>query len=113
MTMQEKLEVLMTTAKEEVLRQIADRPDPEDREILIEFSGWCRLYPDKVKFQFIGDDATEAYFEYHEIDGNQWLKLDEEIREFYILADAAQAVEDSDDLEWMTLDVIEQQYRGG
>tara|TARA_Y100000310_G_C19996754_1_gene496592 strand:- start:30 stop:344 length:315 start_codon:yes stop_codon:yes gene_type:complete len=104
----------MTTAKEEVLKLIADKPEPEDKEILVQFSGWCRLYPSKVKFVFIGDDADEAYFEYHEIDGNQWLKLDEETRDqYYILADAAQTVKDSDVLEWVELDVIEQQWHGG
>ena len=104
----------MTTAKEEVLKLIADKPEPKDKEILIQFSGWCRLYPNDVKFVYIGDDASDAYFEYHEIDGNQWLKLEEETREqYYCLKDAAQAIKASAVVEWSELDVIEQQWYGG
>jgi hypothetical protein len=75
-----------------------------EQDILIEYSGWCVIDPDKVKFQCITND--EACGE-QIITGKEWLKLDDDMKSNYILENAVDAMRDSDDGEWDTLEVSE------
>jgi len=52
-------------------------------DILVEFSGWIRVTPEKVSFVKIGiqDERPDI------INGEQWLALDKDDRDDYILED--------------------------
>ena len=54
-------------------------------DILVEFSGWIRVTPEKVSFVKIGiqDERPDI------INGEQWLALDKDDRDDYILEDLA------------------------
>ena len=50
-------------------------------KIIVSCAGWCEADPDKVRFQSIRDDDTQDMY----ITGTEWLSLDEEAREDFIL----------------------------
>jgi hypothetical protein len=50
-------------------------------KIIVSMAGWCEADPDEVRFQFLGDDDTQNSY----ITGTEWLSLDEEAREGFIL----------------------------
>jgi hypothetical protein len=49
--------------------------------IIVSVAGWCEADPDKVRFQSLRDDDTQGMY----ITGNEWLSLDEEARDGFIL----------------------------
>ena len=71
-----------------------------DKNILIEYSGWCTITSDKVKFHRINKINDEADI----ITGEEWLKLDDSIRPSYILGNTIDAIRDADDGEWLMLE---------
>ena len=69
------------------------------KDIIVEYSGWIRIEPQKIKFQYIGqNDLPEI------IDGVQWQALSEDDRSDYIIEDAIAAMRDSEDGEWDSLE---------
>ena len=69
-------------------------------DIIIDFSGWVRMTPKKTLFICIGDDKPD-------IDGEQWIALDDEQRSDYILDDIIAAQRDCDDGNYSLIDVFE------
>ena len=73
------------------------------KDIIVEFSGWVRITPDKVRFRQITDNEKPST-----ISGVQWLALDEETRYGdYVLEDFLAAQRDSHDGELIDLEVFE------
>ena len=70
-------------------------------DIVVEYSGWIRLSPQNIRFEYIGQDDMPQ-----NIDGVQWQALSEDERGDYIIEDAIAAIRDSDDGEWMDLDAL-------
>jgi len=69
-------------------------------DIIVDFSGWVRMTPKKTLFICIGDDKPD-------IDGEQWLALDDEQRSDYILDDIIAAQRDCDDGDYSLIEVFE------
>ena len=69
-------------------------------DIVVEYSGWIRLSPQNVRFEYIGQDDMPQ-----NIDGVQWQALSEDEQSDYILEDAIAAIRDADDGEWVDLSV--------
>jgi len=69
-------------------------------DIVVEYSGWIRLSPQNIRFEYIGQDDMPQ-----NIDGIQWQALSEDEQGDYILEDAIAAIRDADDGEWVDLSV--------
>ena len=69
-------------------------------DIIVEYSGWIRLSPKNIRFEYIGQDDMPQ-----NIDGVQWQALSEDEQDDYILEDAIAAIRDADDGEWVDLSV--------
>ena len=69
-------------------------------DIIVEYSGWIRLSPQNIRFEYIGQDDMPQ-----NIDGIQWQALSENEQSDYILEDAIAAIRDADDGEWVDLSV--------
>ena len=68
------------------------------KDIVVEYSGWIRLSPQNIRFEYIGQDDMPQ-----NIDGVQWQALSEDEQGDYILEDAIAAIRDADDGEWVDL----------
>lgn len=68
-------------------------------EILIEFSGWIKLSPEKINFVNIGSKEEKT------INGTEWIKLSEEERSDYVVEDLIDAQRDAEDGCYDTIDV--------
>ena len=68
----------------------------ESKDIVVEFSGWVKLSPQNIRYQYIGGDESVTEF----ITGVEWQELDEEAQSDYIMEDAIAAICDADDGEW-------------
>ena len=69
-------------------------------DIVVEYSGWIRLSPQSIRFEYIGQDDMPQ-----NIDGVQWQALSEDEQGDYVLEDAIAAIRDADDGEWVDLSV--------
>lgn len=69
-------------------------------DIIVEYSGWIRIEPQNIRFEYIGQDDMPQ-----NIDGVQWQALSEDEQSDYILEDAIAAMRDADDGEWVDLSV--------
>ena len=69
-------------------------------DIIVEYSGWVRMSPKNIRFEYIGQDDMPQ-----NIDGVQWQALSEDEQGDYILEDVIAAIRDSDDGEWVDLSV--------
>ena len=69
-------------------------------DIVVEYSGWIKLSPQNIRFEYIGQDDMPQ-----NIDGVQWQALSEDEQSDYILEDAIAAIRDADDGEWVDLSV--------
>ena len=69
-------------------------------DIIVEYSGWIRIEPQNIRFEYIGQDDMPQ-----NIDGVQWQALSEDEQSDYILEDAIAAIRDADDGEWVDLSV--------
>ena len=69
-------------------------------DIIVEYSGWIRMNPKNIRFEYIGQDDMPQ-----NIDGVQWQALSEDEQGDYILEDAIAAIRDADDGEWVDLSV--------
>ena len=69
-------------------------------DIIVEYSGWIRLSPKNIRFEYIGQDDMPQ-----NIDGVQWQALSEDEQSDYIIEDAIAAIRDADDGEWVDLSV--------
>ena len=67
----------------------------ESKDIVVEFSGWVKISPQNIRFQYIGQDDLPEF-----IDGVQWQALSEDEQGDYIMEDAIAAIRDSEDGEW-------------
>ena len=73
------------------------------KDIIVEFSGWVRITPDKARFQRITDNEKPST-----ISGVQWPALDEATRDGdYVLEDCVAAQRDGHDGELIDLSVFE------
>ncbi len=77
-----------------------------DKDIVVEYSGWCKLQPQNASFVYIGQDDYDYD---HRINGLEWLDLSEEKKADYILEDVVAAIRDSFDGSWEHIDVIEEE----
>ena len=69
-------------------------------DIVVEFSGWAKLSPQNIRFEYIGQDDMPQ-----NIDSVQWQALSEDKQGDYVLEDAIAAIRDADDGEWVDLSV--------
>ena len=69
-------------------------------DIIVEYSGWIRIEPQNIRFEYIGQDDMPQ-----NIDGVQWQALSEDEQSDYILEDTIAAIRDADDGEWVDLSV--------
>ena len=69
-------------------------------DIIVEYSGWIRMNPKNIRFEYIGQDDMPQ-----NIDGVQWQALSEDEQDDYILEDAIAAIRDADDGEWEDISV--------
>ena len=69
-------------------------------DIVVEYSGWIKLSPQNIRFEYIGQDDMPQ-----NIDGVQWQALSEDEQGNYVLEDAIAAIRDADDGEWVDLSV--------
>ena len=70
-------------------------------KIIVSCAGWCEADPDKVRFQSIRDDDTQDMY----ITGTEWLSLDEEARDGFILESIASAFVTALDGEYDHVDI--------
>ena len=70
-------------------------------KIIIGFSGWVEADPESIRFQYIGEMAAAEAL----ISGTDYLKLDEDERDNYILEDLGVAYRDAFDGELNQCDV--------
>ena len=73
-------------------------------KIIIGFNGWVEADPESIRFQWIGD-YIENESHRHIITGAEYLKLDEDERDDYILEDLGVAYTNSFDGELDVCDV--------
>ena len=77
--------------------------------IVVEFSGWIVVDPDKTKFFKVGDlyseDSGKQDTRPQNINGKQWLELDESERSDYVLDNLIDAQRDSLDGAYTKYDI--------
>jgi hypothetical protein len=71
-------------------------------EIVIEYSGWCRIDASKIKLQYTGQDESIPAI----ISGEDYIKLSVEERQEYLAENIYDAMRDSDDSEWVDIQII-------
>ena len=71
-------------------------------EIVVEFSGWCRIPASKIKFQYTGTDESIPEI----ISGEKYISLSVKERQDYITENICDAMRDSDDLEWVDIQIF-------
>lgn len=74
----------------------------ETKDIIVEFSGWVRIEPDKVNFELIRDSDRPW-----SITGTEWVALDEDAKADYTLEDLTAVQRDAHDGETLDLSVFE------
>ena len=74
------------------------------KDIIVEFSDWVKISPEKVKFVYIGSDDMP------DIDGFQWLALDEDERCDYVLDSVIDVQRDCEDGDYDHIDVFEEDF---
>jgi hypothetical protein len=67
-----------------------------NKKIIITFNGWVEADPESIRFQWIGD-YIENESHKHIINGTEYLELEENERDDYILEDLGVAYRDSFD----------------
>jgi hypothetical protein len=75
------------------------------KDIIVEFSGWVRLSPEKVKFVKV-TSRSHPDERPDKITGEDWQKLDEESQGDYILESVIDAQRDGDDGDYSSIDVF-------
>lgn len=73
-------------------------------KIIIGFAGWVEADPESIRFQWIGDYVGNESHK-HIITGTEYLELDEDERQDYILEDLGVAYRDAFDGELNECDV--------
>lgn len=68
----------------------------ESKDIVVEFSGWVKISPQNIRYQYIGEDESVPEF----ITGVEWQNLSEEVQDNYIIGDVIAAIRDADDGGW-------------
>jgi len=71
-------------------------------EVVVEFSGWCRIPASKIKFQYTGENESIPEI----ISGEEYIKLSATERKDYIAESVCDAMRDSDDLEWTDIQIV-------
>lgn len=74
------------------------------KDIIVEFSGWCRLNPEDAKFQHLRETIPDGTAK--TIDGIEWQSLSEDERSNYTLEDVVAAIRDSSDNEWTLIETF-------
>ena len=69
------------------------------KDIIVEYSGWIRIEPQNIRFEYIGQNDMPQ-----NIDGVEWQALSEDDRSDYIIEDAIAAMRDAEDGEWDNLE---------
>jgi len=77
------------------------------KKIIIDFAGWVEADPESIRFQWIGDyvENESQISQRHIITGTEYLELDEDERDDYILEDLGVAYRDAFDGELNNCDV--------
>ena len=76
----------------------------EEAEIIIEYSGWCRIHASKIKFQYVGEDESIPILNI--ISGEEYIKLSPKERKDYIAENICDVMRDSEDCEWDDIKII-------
>ncbi len=66
------------------------------KDIVVEFSGWVKISPQNIRYQYIGHEEWRPEF----ITGVEWQELDDEEQGNYIMEDAVAAIRDAEDGGW-------------
>jgi len=74
-------------------------------KIIVSMSGWCEADPDKVRFQYIGPEQYGLMSTGGTITGTEWLALDEESRDEYILECVGETLATAIDGEYEHVDI--------
>lgn len=72
------------------------------KDIVVEFSGWVRISPHKVKFIKIGSDEDQI------INGAEWQNLSEEDKSSFILEDLIKVQADAEDGEYISIEITQE-----
>ena len=82
-------------------------------DIVVEFSGWIVVDPDKTLFFKVGDlydkDSGKQDTRPETINGKQWLELDESERGDYILDNLIDAQRQATDGDYSMIDIEERE----
>lgn len=71
-------------------------------DIVLDFSGWCKLSEDTKMQRFTDNESLPA-----SITVREWANLPSEHRNEYLLEDAVAAIRDSEDMEFIELTLSE------
>ncbi len=71
------------------------------KEIIVEFSGWVTMDPERVNFIYCGQNKLQN------ITGVEWLALTPEQRSEYVLESVSDCINDALDGAFDTIDVME------
>lgn len=71
-----------------------------DKKLIVEYSGWVELIPEKVNFTYIGTEEKS------DITGVEYMKLGEKEKSDYILESLSQAIDNGYDGEISDLNIL-------
>ena len=71
------------------------------KDIIVEFSGWCRISPKHIKFTSLTEFGTDGLMK--EIDGVEWTNLSKEQKTNYVLTDVTAVQRDCTDSDYDTI----------
>lgn len=74
----------------------------EKENIVVEYSGWCKIDPEDARFVYCGGEPVTVEF----ISGTVWQQMDEDERSNWVLEDLVQTQIDAFDGSIEYLDVI-------
>jgi hypothetical protein len=75
------------------------------KNIMVHFSGWLEISPEKLIFVY---DGPEARVKMGVIDGAVWSKLKEEDKKEYMLMNVYEAQTKCEDIEYTEIELTEQ-----
>ena len=68
----------------------------DNKDIVVEFSGWVKISPQNIRYRYIGEDESVPEF----ITGVEWQNLSKEVQGDYIMEDVIAAIRDADESGW-------------
>lgn len=71
-------------------------------DIVLEYSGWCRINAKNARFVYIGNDENQP----ENITGEDYIKLSKDEKSKYLIEDAVATIRDADENEWTDLSLV-------